>query len=136
MINALIDTNIILDGIAARKPFDENANAIFDLIECGELNGFISASSITDIYYLLCKSIGYDLSVKAIDNLLDASEIITITKDDCINARKSDIDDFEDALIVECAGKENLDYIVTRDNELLCCENAVTPEGFLQIFNR
>jgi predicted nucleic acid-binding protein len=132
MINALIDTNIILDGIATRKPFDDDANAIFDLIESNQINGFISASSITDIYYLLSKTIGYDLTIQAIDNLLDAFEVITVTKTDCIKARQSAIKDFEDALVAVCAEKVGVDYVVTRDKEFLTHKNTISPSEFLE----
>jgi len=47
MIDVLIDTNIIIDSLAARQPFNEESDAIFDLIKAGEINGFISASSVS-----------------------------------------------------------------------------------------
>jgi predicted nucleic acid-binding protein len=134
MINALIDTNIILDSLAARKPFSDEANAIFDLIKNDEVTGFISASSVTDIYYLLRKAIGYESSILLLENLLNAFEIISVTKADCLNALKSTIKDYEDALVAECANKANIDFIVTRDNKFLNYPKAITPSAFLNQF--
>jgi len=93
---------------------------------------FITASSVTDIYFLLCKAIGYDSSIKAIMNLLDVFEIISVTKSDCVNALKSPIKDYEDSLVAVCANKENLNFIITRDVEFLKLPNAITPKEFLR----
>ena len=134
MINALIDTNVIIDSLAARKPFNEESDVIFDLIKAGEINGFISASSVTDIYYLLNKAIGADLCSKAMENLLDAFEVISVTKVECLKALKSEIKDFGDALIAECADKADLKYIVTRDNKFLNYSKTITPSKLLEQF--
>ena len=132
MINALIDTNVIIDSLAARKPFNNESDTIFDLIKSGEITGYITASSVTDIYYLLNKAIGYDLCQKAITNLLDAFEVITVTKSDCQNALKSAIKDYEDALVAECADKAGLDYIITRDNKFLNYPHTISPTELIK----
>jgi len=82
----LIDTNVILDSLASRKPHNKNADDIFDLIAKNHVEAYLNTSSVTDIYYILRKTLG--------DTALP---------------------DFEDALVVVCAEKVNLDYIVTRD---------------------
>ena len=46
-----MDTNIILDTLASRKPFAGDAEKIFLLAVREEVEAYISASSITDIYY-------------------------------------------------------------------------------------
>jgi predicted nucleic acid-binding protein len=60
--------------------------------------------------------------------------VITVTKADCINARQSTFKDFEDALVVECAKKENLDFIVTRDKKFLSHPKTISPQNFLALF--
>jgi len=132
MKKVLIDTNVVLDKLAVRQPFHIEANTIFDLIADGKIIGFITASSITDIYFLLGKAIGFNLSLKAIENLLDVFEVISVTKIDCQNAVKSNIKDFEDALVAVCADKEDLDFIITRDDEFLKLPKAISPSDFLE----
>ena len=134
MIDVLIDTNVIIDSLAAREPFNEESDAIFDLIKAGEINGFISASSVTDIYYLLNKAIGVDLCSKAMENLLDAFDVISVTKAECLKALKSEIKDYEDALVAECADKADLKYIVTRDKKFLNYSKTITPSKLLEQF--
>ena len=132
MTKALIDTNVVLDRLANRQPFNVEAQAIFNLIGNNKVTAYITASSVTDIFFLLRKAIGYDLSIKAIQDLLDAFEVISVTRDDCENALKSPIKDYEDALVSVCADKEGLDFIVTRDVEFLKLPKAVDPSAFLK----
>lgn len=50
-----VDTNIIIDALASRKPFFNDAEKIFVLAANERIEAFISASSVTDIYYILRK---------------------------------------------------------------------------------
>ena len=54
-MKVLIDTNIILDVCFERAEFQDYSTQIFSLIEQKKLAGCISASSVTDIYYLARK---------------------------------------------------------------------------------
>ncbi|MCC3471298.1 MAG: PIN domain-containing protein [Microcoleus sp. PH2017_15_JOR_U_A] len=49
----LIDTNIVLDLILEREPFVESAIALFEQIERGNLEGYIAATTITNIFYII-----------------------------------------------------------------------------------
>jgi len=51
-MNVLIDTNVILDVLLHREPFHEDAARIITLSENDKINGFVSASAITDIFYI------------------------------------------------------------------------------------
>ena len=51
----LCDTNIILDVLLERQPFVEDSCKVLSLCEEHRLEGFVSASSVTDIYYLVRK---------------------------------------------------------------------------------
>ena len=55
MIKAIIDTNVILDIALNREPFFEYSSQIFDRIDDHILEGYITASSVTDIYYIASK---------------------------------------------------------------------------------
>ena len=54
-MNVLIDTNVILDAMTAREPFSQAAQTIFLLAADDAFIGFITASSATDMYYLIHK---------------------------------------------------------------------------------
>ena len=50
-MKVFIDTNLVLDVLAQRELFYATSARIWELIENGELKGYLSASSITDIFY-------------------------------------------------------------------------------------
>lgn len=63
----LIDTNVVLDLLLEREPFVENAVALFEQVELGRLEGYIAATTITNIFYILRKSEGREVAFIAIN---------------------------------------------------------------------
>ena len=51
-MRVLIDTNVILDFVLNRVPFADGATALFQHIEKQIFSAVVSASSVTDIFYL------------------------------------------------------------------------------------
>ena len=104
-----------------------------DLIEA-----YVTANSITDIYYLAKKRIGNTAAIVAINTIILTHNIISIDKEDCVNALHSTITDFEDALIVACGIKDSVDYIITNDQDFLkeaaYMRNVITPTQLLEKF--
>ena len=54
-MKVIFDTNIVIDILKRREPFYENSNKIFVLAVDEKINGIISTSAVTDIYYLTRK---------------------------------------------------------------------------------
>ena len=52
-MKVMCDTNIILDVLLEREPFVEDSYKLLRLCEEHDINGFVSASSITDIFYIV-----------------------------------------------------------------------------------
>ena len=127
----LIDTNIILDTFLVREPHNQYSDKIFDYVGDNIIAGYLNASSVTDIYYVLRKKFDDVESRNKIETLLNLLNVIGVTKSECLSALKSPISDFEDALVAVCADKEGLDFIVTRDIEFLKLPKAITPNDFL-----
>ena len=112
----LIDTNIILDLIQSREPFSENASKIINSCVKKENEGYISAHSLSDIFFILRKDKTVEERKALILNL--CSFFIVIPEDKNFYTavcQNNDWNDFEDGLQMKCADFENLDYIVTRD---------------------
>ena len=120
----LIDENVVIDALLGRRPFNGDAEKI--LAACADTHtGCLSVNSLTDIFYILRKTMSAS-SVKAvIKKLMELFEIITINNEDCQNALALPIDDFEDALVVIYANKAKVDFIVTRDKELINTDTLV-----------
>ena len=130
-MKVLIDTNVIIDNLASRVPFDSDAKVIFNHIATNRIIGYVNISSITDIYYILRKTFNNIDSKEKIKTLMSLFEAIVVTKEDCFDALDSLVSDFEDALVVICSEKEDLDLIITRDLELLKIPKAISPSDFL-----
>lgn len=58
MTKVLFDTNIILDVALKRQPFFEDALELFRLIDRKDIVGYVTATTITDIYYISRKEKG------------------------------------------------------------------------------
>jgi len=51
-MRVLLDTNILLDVLLDRAPFAADSSAVWTACDDGHMVGFITASSLTDIYYI------------------------------------------------------------------------------------
>jgi predicted nucleic acid-binding protein len=66
MKNVLFDTNIILDIALKRVPYFENALLLFNLMNESKIQANITATTITDIYYIVRKTEGHELAIEFI----------------------------------------------------------------------
>lgn len=135
-MKALIDTNIIIDALQSRADFLEDAREI--MLRIADYDGYITANSISDIYYLQHKF--FHDKKRARSNLADLLAIfgiLDITSDDCHNALRSNIPDFEDAILVESALRNKMDAIVTRNTKDFRNSpiKVYSPYEFLQVLN-
>ena len=51
----LADTNVIIDALTSREPWNKSAEEIFLMAANHTIEMYITASSATDIYYLIRK---------------------------------------------------------------------------------
>ncbi|AFV10304.1 PilT-like protein [Thermacetogenium phaeum DSM 12270] len=133
-MNVLIDTNVILDAMLSRSPFKEAAEKLFLLAAEDKIEACITASSITDIYYLLKKYLKNDDHCKeALLKLFALFKILDVTGTDCEKALELAMPDYEDALLAVCAKRNKMDFIITRN--LKDFTNApvkiISPDDFL-----
>jgi len=113
-----LDTNVIIDFLADRKPFSDKAALIFDQALAGKLKIYISAVSYNNIYYILRQSFSNNETIKLLNQLNEMTEIADVTKAIIKQALRSDFKDFEDAIQYFCAlSLSKLDLIVTRDTK-------------------
>lgn len=114
----LIDTNIILDFLQKREPYYEDASAIFQLSVDNEVIECVTASSITDIYYLVNKEFKDVKKTKErIQDLLELITILDVTNKDIHDAIRSEWKDFEDSLQYIVALHNSVDAIITRNTK-------------------
>ena len=93
----LCDTNIILDVLLERQPFVEDSYKVLSLCEEHRLEGFVSASSVTDIYYLVRKyTHSTKLASHAVGKMLEIVKVCSITTSDVLTAYQRKAKDFEE----------------------------------------
>jgi len=116
MKKVFVDTNILVDLIADRRPFSKFAIQIFSKAEERKIKLYTSSHSIATTHYLLKKYIDEKELREVLYNILDYLNIVAIDQDVIKKGLKSKHKDFEDALqIISAYSIENLDCIVTRN---------------------
>ncbi|MFM9055331.1 MAG: type II toxin-antitoxin system VapC family toxin [Bacteroidota bacterium] len=116
MKRVFIDTNVLIDLLADRKPFSKQAVEIFSRAEGGKIRLFVSSHSIATTHYLLKKHLNEKSLRTVLNDLLDYVSVIPIDMDLLKKGQRSKHSDFEDALQVVCATSvERLDGLVTRN---------------------
>lgn len=136
-MTVFLDSNIILDILMNNEEFYKESKTLLSLADNGFVDFFISASSITDIYYIANKYIKDERKVRAC--LIDLLGIISIAGVDeaCIkNALNSSWRDFEDAVQNEASIQIGADYFVTRNAKdyKATFSQLITPSEFLSVF--
>lgn len=114
----MCDTNVILDVLLEREPFVNDSCKVLSLCEEHRIDGFVSASSVTDIYYLVRKyTHSTELAYKAVGKLLEIVKVCSVTNNDVLTAFQRKARDFEDCLVATCARSTRCNYIVTRNKK-------------------
>ncbi len=116
-LRVLIDTNVIIDALAAREPFRIEAEAILLLAAEERIVGFVTGSSMTDIYYLIRRKLSHAGALDALRMLMQTLNVVSVGEDECADAMQTGMGDFEDAVVAVCAARARADFIVTRDEE-------------------
>jgi len=122
----IVDTNVILDFLLSREPHVADARELFKMISQERVEAYITASSVTNIYYVVAKRLGDGAARESVRHLLNMLGVIAVDGDDCIGALDLPIADFEDALVTVCANREDVNYIVSNDKEFLKVDASLT----------
>lgn len=134
-MTVLLDTNIVMDALQERHPFEIDAQKILLHAQNSDFTCYITANAMADIYYLYSKTRDVKTAKQVLKFLLTTFEIISVTRDDCFNALLIPVEDFEDALVAVCAKKVGINYIISRDEKFLRENSPVTvikPNEFLK----
>ncbi len=118
MKHIFLDTNVLIDFLADRKPFSLDAAKIFNYSFKKKVTIYVAAVSYNNIYYILRQSCKHSETIKILNELQEWTETIEVSKDVIRKALKSEFKDFEDAIQYNCAKTINkIDCIVTRDTK-------------------
>lgn len=116
MTHLFLDTNVLIDFLADRKPFSFEAARIFNLSFKKKVVLYVAAVSYNNIYYILRQSWSHSDTLKILSELQDWTEVVDVSKEVIRKSLKSDFKDFEDAIQYSCAKTiTKLDCIITRN---------------------
>ncbi len=116
MDKVFLDTNVILDYLLARSPFDSDAKRLFEAAELGNIQLFASALSFCNIAYIVRKiKSTADFQTIATD-LSTFISITSINESIILEALSMGYSDFEDAVQYSSALSETcLNHFITRN---------------------
>lgn len=115
-----VDTNIIIDFLAQRVPFNTAAEKLFVLGYLGEFELWVSSSQFTDAYYVLThgeKRLTSADAKQTLKQLLKSLHVCGLTRGDIESALDSVWLDFEDRCLYECARGQRVQAILTRNEK-------------------
>ena len=136
-MTVFLDSNIILDILLKNADFYEESKKVLELSDSKTIDFYVSAASITDIFYILNKRLNNKEETKR--HLPDLLEIVSVAGIDeaCIkNALNSSWKDVEDAVQHESSIQIGADYLVTRntDDFKSSMVRIISPSEFLKEF--
>lgn len=112
----LIDTNIVLDVLLKREPFYQDAVKVLNMAQYNDVREYISASAVTDIYYIAYRQIkDRTLVLELIKRLLMVVSVAAVSEREIRNALKTGWKDFEDAVQYSVAFLNEMDGLITRN---------------------
>ena len=118
MKKIFVDTNVLIDFLADRKPFSLISAQIFTYAVAGKVKLYISAVSYNNTYYILRQSHTHASTIKLLKELSEITEVADVTELVIKNSLRSTFNDFEDAIQYNSAlSIPKIDFIITRDSK-------------------
>lgn len=135
----LVDTNVIIDALTSREPWNESAEKIFIMAANNIVDMYITASSATDIYYLVRKHLhNAETARQVMGKLYSLVGILEVKEEDCVDALVSPITDYEDAVVEQVARRSGVECIVIHNQKDY--EPGLTkvflPDDFIQFMEQ
>lgn len=121
----LIDTNVILDIVFKRNDCDISMELFRQVKRTGS-SAYITASSVTDIFYIIRKETqNTDQTYVIMENIFRLVAILSVTDRDIKEAFGQKWKDFEDCVQYMSGKNSGMDYIITRNDKDYA--NALLP---------
>jgi predicted nucleic acid-binding protein len=114
-LRVLVDTNVVLDVLLDREPFVEDSADILARVETGEVSGWLCATTVTTLFYLIAKAANVATARAEVQNLLSLFEIAPVNRPILDGAIALEFSDFEAAVLHEAARQVEAQAIVTRN---------------------
>ncbi len=131
----LIDTNVILDMVFKRSGCDVSMKLFRKIKETGA-SAYITASSVTDIFYIIRKETHNTSRTYVImENIFRLVAVLSVTDKDIQDAFGQKWKDFEDCVQYMTGKNSRMDYIITvnRKDYADALLPVITPAAWIEI---
>ena len=116
-MRVLLDTHVVLDVLLKRTPWLEEAQALWQANDEGRLTAYVTATTLTDIFYVARRLTDVQRARQAIQVCLDAFEVTPVDRSILVRAQQLSGSDFEDNVQIASAEAAGLEALVTRDRD-------------------
>jgi len=133
-VKVLIDTNVIVDVALEREPFYAESDRILTFVEESQIQGYVSASTFSDLYYIIRRDKGRDWTLEFLRQLATFCQVATVDNSVISIALTCNFKDFEVAIQYSTAVINLIDAIVTRNPRdfPVNIPRIVTPNQLIQ----
>lgn len=115
MLKIFVDTDVCLDLLSGRKPFNHAAELLFSLADNGKIKLYVSSLSFSNIDYVLRSKYSTVASRQTLSVFKTLVHVLPVDSKTIDLALASEFNDFEDAIQHSCALENNLAILVTRN---------------------
>ena len=136
MKKIFVDTNILLDVALRREDFFEQSSSVWSDCESGKVQGFISAISLNNLYYIVRRRATADVALEYVRLILNVFSVVPLDEGILRLAVDLPQKDFEDAIQIFSALQIKADCLVTRDKTHFSNNYIViaSPVEYLELF--
>lgn len=133
MDKVFVDTDVCIDLLSGRMPFNKSAELLFSLADTGKIKICVSSLSFSNIDYMLLSQYSTTHSRQLIAKFKTLVQVLAVNSKTIDLAIASDFNDFEDAIQYSCAIEHNLTTIITRNlkDYKKATIKVLTPETYL-----
>jgi len=111
-----LDTNVVMDFLADRQPFVQEADMLFRSGYAQRVRLYVASLSFSHIFYLLRRSHGTDAAWQLMIDLRRLVHVVAVDEPVIDQSLHTNLPDFEDALQhFAAASMPAIEVIVTRD---------------------
>jgi predicted nucleic acid-binding protein len=115
MKKVFVDTDICIDLLSGRKPFNKTAEILFSLADTKKVKIFVSSLSFSNIDYVLRSHYSSAHSRQYLGKFKTLVTVLPVDSKTIDLAISSDFTDFEAAIQYSCALENNLTTFIKRN---------------------
>lgn len=117
MNKVFLDTNVILDLLLDREPFNDDIAEMFFVSDERSIRLCVSSLTIVNVNYIVGRIEGVKKANNKTKKLLQLVEVENVGKKEILSSANSKFKDFEDGIQNFCAVESNHEIIVTRNTK-------------------